>query len=357
MMSVKSQSKADTEVADSWAQPLEEGPGWTHFLVMPPGSSAGKGLVLKGFDQPARTPSLPAETPIARAQAELPLVAGSPTRIIMLPNRIHMTVGSKQKTTVVMRAEDAFGNPTSAEGVKVYIDGVAAGNVEQLGGPVRIVVPAPRESVRSERLRIEAIGKTAYAVHEVVLEGIARPPVRRELSTEHDYQRALSVTTAMVWNPEAGAGLGAWLSGEASFRKLQRWPQNLFVSASVGYMQRSKVFLSADSLERLTIHVVPMLLGLRWRTSPAHGVSVLVGASTGAARMDTTTTTLGDLSSGNSWVPALRVSADVALGQGPFQLLMGLSHLQLSGAQLSSQDTLKGNLGGWELGIGGRHRW
>jgi len=357
MISLKWQSKTEAQAGEVWAQPISEGPGWTQFLVIPPNKGPGDTLVLKAFDQAAKTPTKLEEVPIARAETELPLVAGSPTRFVMLPNRIHMTVGSTQRTVVVVRAEDAFGNPTSAEQAKLYVDGKAAGNVEQLGGPVRIVVAAPRESVRPDRMLIEAVGIGTYAVHEIVLNGTARPPAPREIYVGLEHHSALNLKTAVVWNPEAAMGIGVWMDGELALRKLAYWPRNLFVSASAGYVQRSKIFLSADSLERLTIHVVPLVLGARWRTSPARGISVLVGAAAGAARIDTTTTTLGDVSSGTAWVPALRVSADVALGQGPFQLVIGLSHLQLSGAQLSSQDSLKGNLGGWEAGIGGRRRW
>lgn len=340
-----------------WAVPLEGGPGWTRFLFEPPTAPPNGKVTLQAFDEPAtRVAKAAADESPPRAEAELTVLAGPPARYVMIPNRSHIAVGTAQTLTVVVRAEDAFGNPTSALGVKLYVDGAPANNVTELDGPVRLVVPAPRTRVRPPRLRIEAIGKHAYAIHEVVVDGVASP-VSEPNEERVPYDGALMLRAGSVWSRDAGTGMAAWLEGAFAFRRMQGWPPNLFITATVGYLGRTRALSSSEGLSRLAMHAVPTLVGVAWHLQPWRGVDTSLGVATGGARVELQTKTLGEVTTGGAWVLALRVCGEVALGTGAYQLALGLSYAQIPGTQLSSQDVLRGNLGGWDLGMGGRFRW
>ena len=349
--------QGDGTTQPTWAQPMEGGAGWARFLLIPPSTGLGQRLSITAFDVPART--TPAGPPVhvsPRAQTQLALLAGPAARFVMIPNRMHMTVGSTQSLVLVVRAEDAFGNATSAHDAKVYVDGSPTTSVTPLDGPVRVVVPAPPDSLRPS-LRIEAVGKTAYAVHEIILDRVIELQSERPVPKEREQWASATLRASSLWTSDAGTGFAAWLDGEFSARRMVGWPQDLFVTATAAYVERSKVILAPDSLSRLNIRATPIFLGARWRARPARGVSIFLGAAAGGARVFLQSSTFGAQTSGQAWVPAVRLSADLALGRGVFQMVLGISYCEIPGARLSSQDSLRGNLGGWEIGIGARRRW
>lgn len=342
------------------ATPLETGPGWTRFLVEPPPSGQTR-MTLSVFERPERLPA-PGQPPTGPAalEATVSLVADAPARLKLIPDRVHLTAGSHQRLTLVVKAEDAFGNPTSAEATKLYVDGRPhQGPQIREQGRLRAVVAAPA-TVGAGRMVVEALVPSkpgrAYARHEVIVDDL-RPARAPPPAPPFDPTFALMARALAIWNADAGVGAGARVEAHVSPHRHLAWPAPLFATLSLSGLARERAVSASAGLSRLDVTVLPLLAGALWRLRAAQGALFLVGASVGAARLSATHETWGVAVSGSAWVAAYRLQGDLVLGTGRTQAVVGVSYLRVPGDRLSSRDRLRGELGGIDCSLGLRQRW
>jgi len=129
--------------------PLGAGPsGEARFLFEAP-RRVGSGAL-------AITATAAGATP-ARADLAIPLRAGATARLVMSPSSDRLIVGAHEMTRVAIVAQDAFGNPTSALGVSVLVDGVPRPANVSVDGTASVILAAPDKFDGRERMTIEAM--------------------------------------------------------------------------------------------------------------------------------------------------------------------------------------------------------
>jgi hypothetical protein len=143
--------------------PLGPGPaGEARFLFEAP-RRLGSGAV-------ALT-AMAAGTPPSRADTAVALRVGAPAKLVISPSARKLVVGSGETSRVAISAHDAFGNPTSAAGVEVTVDGqprpVALGS----GGLGTLAVDAPARFDGRERIIVAAALGGIRATEEIHVTG------------------------------------------------------------------------------------------------------------------------------------------------------------------------------------------
>jgi hypothetical protein len=143
--------------------PLGAGPtGEARFLFEAP-RRVGSGAL-------ALTATAAGTTP-ARAYQAVPLRAGATARLVVTPASDRLIVGEPSTTRVTIAAQDAFGNPTSALGVAVAVDGVSRQATVGPDGAASIVVAAPDRFDGRERITVEATLGTLRASETIRVTG------------------------------------------------------------------------------------------------------------------------------------------------------------------------------------------
>jgi len=92
----------------------------------------------------------------ARADLAIPLRAGATARLVMTSSSDRLIVGARDTTRVTIIAQDKFGNPTSALGVAVAVDGVPRPTVAGIDGTASVTVAAPDKFDGHERITVDA---------------------------------------------------------------------------------------------------------------------------------------------------------------------------------------------------------
>ncbi len=341
------------------AHPLHGGPGWTRFLATAPLLSAHPRMQLRAYETaPGAAPSEPSPaTTDVSAHAEVALLAGPAARLMMIPNRVALAVGSTQRLALVVRAEDMWGEATSTANTRLYINGAPVANATRSEGRLRVTVPAPKQALADAKLVVEAIDGNAYARHEVSLEVTARQAPALPVPPSPEYSWAALGRVGPLFGADTGWGLGITAEAQAQLGRWIRWPQGLFLQSSLGYVTHQRNIDSNTGLSRLRAHAMPLLLGAAWRVRPLRSVSVFLGIQAGPARLWVQNSTLGAQVNGAAWTGALRLSVDVVFGTGQTQLAVGASFSDIPGGKLGSGDVVRGNLGGAAATLGVRQRW
>jgi hypothetical protein len=128
--------------------PLGRGPlGEARFLFEAP-RLLGSGAV-------ALT-AIAAGTPPSRADLAVALRVGAPAQLAISPSTHRLVVGSGDAARVAVSAYDAFGNPTSASGVEITVDGLPRPVTIAAGGLGTLTVDAPAKFDGKERVVIDA---------------------------------------------------------------------------------------------------------------------------------------------------------------------------------------------------------
>jgi hypothetical protein len=128
--------------------PLGRGPlGEARFLFEAP-RVLGSGAV-------ALT-AIAAGTPPSRADMAVPLRVGAPAQLVISPSTHRLVVGSGDAARIAVSAHDAFGNPTSASGVEITVDGRPRPVAIAAGGLGTLTVDAPARFDGKERVVIGA---------------------------------------------------------------------------------------------------------------------------------------------------------------------------------------------------------
>ena len=148
--------------------PLGAGPlGAARFLFEAP-RQLGSGAV-------ALT-AIAAGTPPSRTDMAVALRVGAPARLAIAPSSHRLIVGSGEGARVAVSAHDAFGNPTSAAGVEITVDGRPRPVAFAAGGLGTLTVEAPLKFDGKERVIIDARLGTIRASEELHVTG--GPPAR-----------------------------------------------------------------------------------------------------------------------------------------------------------------------------------
>jgi hypothetical protein len=128
--------------------PLGAGPsGEARFLFEAPRRVGSGALALTA------TSSSAAPT---RADLAVPLRAGATARLVMSPSNNRLIVGEPDIVRIAIAAQDAFGNPTSALGVTVKVEGVPRFASIAPDGTASVTVTAPGRFDGRERITVEA---------------------------------------------------------------------------------------------------------------------------------------------------------------------------------------------------------
>jgi hypothetical protein len=128
--------------------PLGRGPlGEARFLFEAP-RLLGSGAV-------ALT-AIAAGTPASRTDMAIALRVGAPAQLAISPSTHRLVVGSGDAARVAVSAHDAFGNPTSASGVEITVDGRPRPVAIAAGGLGTLTVDAPAKFDGKERVIIDA---------------------------------------------------------------------------------------------------------------------------------------------------------------------------------------------------------
>jgi hypothetical protein len=148
--------------------PLGRGPlGEARFLFEAP-RLLGSGAV-------ALT-AIAAGTPPSRIDLAVALRVGAPARLAISPSTHRLVVGSGEAARVAVSAHDPFGNPTSAAGVEVSVDGRPRPVAIAAGGLGTLTVDAPAKFDGKERVIIDARLGAIRASEELHVTG--GPPAR-----------------------------------------------------------------------------------------------------------------------------------------------------------------------------------
>ena len=151
------------------AHPLGGSPGEARFLFEAP-VHLGPGSVTLAAAAPGAPP--------ARSEATLPLHAG-PARRLALTSTSKLLVGDPRPVSVVVTARDRFGNPVSAAGVSVRVDGrPAPTTVSPAGAATVAVVPPARYDGRDGVVVDATLGEVVGSASLKVTGG---PPARLTL--------------------------------------------------------------------------------------------------------------------------------------------------------------------------------
>jgi hypothetical protein len=143
--------------------PLGPGPlGEARFLFEAP-RRLGSGAV-------ALT-AMAAGTPSSRADTAVALRVGAPAKLVISPSARKLVVGSGDSARVAISAQDAFGNPTSAAGVEIIVDGQPHPVAAAAGGLATLAVSAPARFNGQQRIVLAASLGSIRATEEIQVTG------------------------------------------------------------------------------------------------------------------------------------------------------------------------------------------
>jgi hypothetical protein len=143
--------------------PLGSGPlGEARFLFEAP-RLMGSGAV-------ALT-AMAAGPPVSRADTAVALRVGVPAQLAISPSMHRLVVGSAEQARVVISAHDAFGNPTTATGIEVAVDGQPRPVALAGSGVGTLSVDAPARFDGRDRVVIEAKLGSIHATEAIHVTG------------------------------------------------------------------------------------------------------------------------------------------------------------------------------------------
>ncbi|HVR02524.1 MAG TPA: hypothetical protein VMT47_10350 [Polyangia bacterium] len=149
--------------AEGLVHPIGDGgPGQARFLVEMPRRVGAGALAL--------TAAL-AGTPLARAEATVPLLAGPPRSLTLSPSLRRLVIGGGAQARIVVSAHDQFGNPTSADRARATVDGQPASLRAMSGGLGMLIVPPPVLYSGKDSITVEVTLDAAHALQDLLLTG------------------------------------------------------------------------------------------------------------------------------------------------------------------------------------------
>jgi hypothetical protein len=146
------------------------GPGEARFLFEAP-RLLGSGAV-------ALT-AIAAGTPVSRSDTAVALRVGAAAQLVISPSSHRLVVASGETARVAISAHDAFGNPTSAAGVEISVDGQPRLVAVGAGGLGTLTVDAPFRFDGREKITIEARLGAIRAMEDIHVTG--GPPARLKI--------------------------------------------------------------------------------------------------------------------------------------------------------------------------------
>src|SRR5204862_7478709 len=119
----------------------------------------------------------------SRAGRAVALRVGPPAQLVIAPSTHKLVVGSGETARVAISAYDTFGNPTSAAGVEITVDGQPRAVTIAPGGLATLTVDAPARFEGRERLTLGAALGGIRTTEELRVTG--GPPARLTMDV-HD---------------------------------------------------------------------------------------------------------------------------------------------------------------------------
>ncbi len=110
-------------------------------------------------------------TPLSRADTAVALRVGAPAQLAISPSTHRLVVGSGETARVAISAHDTFGNPTSATGVEIAVDGQPRPVAIGAGGLGTLAVDAPAKYDGRDRITIRAVLGTILAAEDLHVTG------------------------------------------------------------------------------------------------------------------------------------------------------------------------------------------
>ena len=115
-------------------------------------------------------------TPASRSDSAVALRVGAPAQLAISPSTHRLIVGSGETARVAISAHDSFGNPTSAAGLEIAVDGQSRPVTMAAGGVGTLTVDAPARFDGRERVTIDAKLGAIRATEDLHITG--GPPAR-----------------------------------------------------------------------------------------------------------------------------------------------------------------------------------
>jgi hypothetical protein len=147
-------------------------------LLHPLGSGGPPGEARFLFEAPRRLGSgavaltaLASGPPASRADTAVALRVGAPAQLAISPSTHKLVVASGESAKVAISAHDVFGNPTSAQGVEITVDGRARPVTIAPGGLGTFSVDAPAKFDGREKITIGATLGAIRAVQDIHVTG------------------------------------------------------------------------------------------------------------------------------------------------------------------------------------------
>jgi hypothetical protein len=112
--------------------------------------------------------AMAAGVPASRADTAVALRVGAPAQLAISPSMHRLVVGSADQARVAISVHDAFGNPTTATGIEVAVDGQPRPIALAASGVGTLTVEAPARFEGRDRVLVEAkLGaiRAAEAIH------------------------------------------------------------------------------------------------------------------------------------------------------------------------------------------------
>lgn len=332
------------------AEPLGGETGAARFLVTPPGQRGVGTLALEARLRGA---------PEARLSASVPIGAGPPARLHLQPDRPRLPIGTGIPLRLLVSAEDAFGNPTNADDVEVFVDGIPVTVRPLADGRLAATIPAPERPDGRARVGIEAMSRGIRASTEVPLVVLARAPSapRPAPLVVPDPRSALTVAAGTLLHLPASAGLALWARADRRPSSLPAWPRWLRAGVSLGYLRSVVEARDPVGETQAVLQQLPVLLTARAESRqfvPFTFAAVAgLGWDLGIITLET----------GGYALTRARLGAALSLGaeaahwvRGGFAVL-GLRYLHAELATASGSDGLAGAAGGLALDFGYRIGW
>jgi hypothetical protein len=332
------------------AFPLGGAPGAARFLVNAPGQRARGTLQIE-----ARLRDDPG--PIALAS--VPLGAGPAATLRLRPDRPRLPIGTGVPLRVFVSAEDAYGNPTSAEDLEIYVDGEPVPVRSFTDGRLAATIPAPERPDGRSHVGVEAVSRGLHAVVEVPLAVLGpRPDARRRAApVMPDPRSTVTLAAGTILHLPASASFAVFARGERRPVSLPAWPRWLRAGLSLGFVRGTFTASDGGGSTRVTLQQVPLMLTARAERrilgSLTLAGSVGLGGDLGIVTLESagysvTRTRLGSLlglgAEGAAWL------------RGGFAVL-GLRILHADLASGRGSDGLMGTAGGLCLDLGYRIGW
>jgi hypothetical protein len=283
----------------------------------------------------------------ARAKEELLLTGGSPATLSLTVRETHVIADGRRATELRARAFDRNGTPTLVPGLSWETPGGRLGGVRMPseGEYIADFVPERAEDAHRETVVVQA-GPTLRAVATF---DVAPPPV--------------DVIVGGRFGVFSNLG---HLTGPAAFVEvlapIPRRTGRFVAGLAAGYLRGDATFAGAnETVSRLEINQVPILVVGRYRVSARSFAELSAGAGVGASLAGTRITPdlmrSAQTIEAPAWSVAFQGDAEATFALRPGRFVVGMRYLWVNLGRTSHGDYVNGNSAGLMGDLGYRMTW